>query len=43
MTLLQVLYLRRLHGLTEAQASALAVLVWGAGTARGSLTWAAGK
>ena len=26
---LQILYLRRLHGLTEAQASALAVLVWG--------------
>ena len=26
---LRILYLRRLHGLTEAQASALAVLVWG--------------
>lgn len=29
MNRLQMLYLRRLHGLTEAQASALAVLVWG--------------
>lgn len=29
MTLLQIRYLRRLHGLTEAQAHALAVLVWG--------------
>lgn len=27
---LQVLYLRRLHGLTEAQAQAIAALVWGA-------------
>jgi len=26
---LQILYLRRLHGLTEAQAQALAALVWG--------------
>ena len=26
---LQVLYLRRLHGLTEAQAHAVAALVWG--------------
>lgn len=26
---LQILYLRRLHGLTEAQAHALAVLIWG--------------
>lgn len=32
MTRLQVLYLRRSHGLTEAQAHALAVLIWGAGT-----------
>ena len=31
MTRLQVLYLRRLHGLTEAQAHALAALVWGSG------------
>jgi hypothetical protein len=31
MTRLQVLYLRRLHGLTEAQAQALAALVWGGG------------
>lgn len=30
MTRLQILYLRRLHGLTEAQANALAALVWGA-------------
>ena len=29
MTRLQVLYLRRLHGLTEAQANAIAALVWG--------------
>lgn len=29
MNRLQMLYLRRLHGLTEAQANALAVLVWG--------------
>lgn len=32
MTRLQILYLRRFHGLTEAQAQALAALVWGAGT-----------
>ena len=32
MTRLQVVYLRRLHGLTEAQAHALATLVWGAMT-----------
>lgn len=31
MNRLQILYLRRLHGLTEAQAHALAVLIWGAG------------
>jgi hypothetical protein len=30
MSRLQILYLRRLHGLTEAQANALAVLIWGA-------------
>jgi hypothetical protein len=29
MTRLQMLYLRRLHGLTEAQAQAVAALVWG--------------
>jgi len=29
MTRLQTLYLRRLHGLSEAQAHALAVLIWG--------------
>mgnify|MGYP001051206461 FL=1 len=29
MNRLQILYLRRLHGLTEAQAQALAALVWG--------------
>lgn len=29
MTKMQILYLRRLHGLTEAQAKVLAVLVWG--------------
>ena len=29
MNALQVLYLRRLNGLTEAQAQALAALVWG--------------
>lgn len=29
MTRLQLLYLRRLHGLTEAQANAIAALVWG--------------
>ncbi|MEW9922090.1 hypothetical protein AB2B41_20990 [Marimonas sp. MJW-29] len=27
---LQILYLHRLHGLTEAQAHGLAVLIWGA-------------
>jgi len=32
MTRLLILFLRRLHGLTEAQAHALAVLIWGAGT-----------
>lgn len=26
---MQILYLRRLHGLTEAQAQAIAVLIWG--------------
>lgn len=31
MNRLQVLYLRRLHGLTEAQAQALVVLIWGVG------------
>ena len=30
MNKLQILYLRRLHGLTEAQAQALATLIWGA-------------
>ncbi len=30
MTRLQILYLRRLHGLTEAQAQAVAALIWGA-------------
>jgi hypothetical protein len=30
MNRLQILYLRRFHGLTEAQAHAVAVLVWGA-------------
>lgn len=29
MNRLQVLYLRRLYGLTEAQAQAIAALVWG--------------
>lgn len=29
MNRLQVLYLRRLHGLTEAQANALAAIIWG--------------
>ncbi len=29
MNRLQIFYLRRLHGLTEAQANALAALVWG--------------
>lgn len=31
MTRLQIIYLKRLHGLTEAQANALAALIWGAG------------
>jgi hypothetical protein len=31
MTRLQILYPIRLHGLTEAQAHALAALIWGAG------------
>lgn len=31
MTRLQILYLQRLYGLTEAQAQALAALVWGCG------------
>jgi hypothetical protein len=26
---LQILYLRRVHGMTEAQAHAIAALVWG--------------
>lgn len=30
MTRLQMLYLLRLHGLTEAQAEAIAALIWGA-------------
>lgn len=30
MSRLQILYLRRLHGLTETQAQVLAVLIWGA-------------
>lgn len=30
MNRLQILYLRRLHGLTEAQAVAIAALIWGA-------------
>lgn len=30
MTRLQMLYLRRLHGLTETQAEAIAALIWGA-------------
>ena len=30
MTRLQILYLRRFHGLTEAQAMASAALIWGA-------------
>ncbi len=30
MTQLQILYLRRLHGLTETQAQILAALIWGA-------------
>lgn len=31
MTRLRIIYLRRLHGLAEAQAHALAALIWGAG------------
>lgn len=31
MTRLQILYLRRLHGLTEVQAQVLAVIIWGTG------------
>ena len=31
MNALQILYLRRFHGLTEAQAMALAALIWGIG------------
>lgn len=31
MTRLQILYLRHVHGLTEAQAQAMAALVWGSG------------
>lgn len=30
MNRLQVLYLRRLHGLSESSAQALAALIWGA-------------
>jgi hypothetical protein len=30
MNRLQILYLQRLHGLTEAQAMAIAALIWGA-------------
>jgi len=30
MTRLQILYLRRFYGLTESQAHALSVLIWGA-------------
>lgn len=30
MTRLQILYLRRCHGLSEAQAQMLAELIWGA-------------
>lgn len=30
MTRLQIAFLMRVHGLTEAQANALAVLIWGA-------------
>ena len=26
---LQIMYLRRLHGLTEAQAQMMAILIWG--------------
>ncbi len=31
MNRLQILYLRRLHGLTEAQAQAIAAMIWGMG------------
>jgi len=31
MNRLQIIYLRRLHGLTEAQAQAIAALIWGSG------------
>ncbi|PRY74311.1 hypothetical protein CLV76_12167 [Marivita geojedonensis] len=31
MTKFQMFFPRRVHGLTEAQAHALAVLIWGAG------------
>lgn len=31
MSRLQYLYLMRLHGLTEAQANAIAALIWGIG------------
>lgn len=31
MIALRIAYLRRAHGLTESQANALAVLIWGAG------------
>ncbi len=30
MTRMQILYLRRFHGLTETQAQILAALIWGA-------------
>ena len=30
MTRLQILYLRRLYGLTESQAKMIAALIWGA-------------
>ena len=29
MSRLQIMYLRRLHGLTEAQAHMMAILIWG--------------
>lgn len=31
MNALQILYLRRFHGLTESQAMALAAIIWGHG------------
>lgn len=31
MTRMQILFLMRFHGLTEAQANAIAALIWGAG------------